>query len=50
LDLDLSVKKAMSQLLGGRDRRDFRVPGGKETDAGRRGEFPMLWRENQAAM
>ena len=23
----------MGQLLGGRNRRDFRIPGGKETDA-----------------
>jgi hypothetical protein len=39
LVLDLSVKKAMNQLLGGRERRYFR-----ETQ-GRNMEFAMLWRE-----
>ena len=29
LVLDLSVKKAVGQLLGGRYRQDFQVPGGK---------------------
>jgi hypothetical protein len=32
LVLDLSVKKAKGQLLGGRDRWDFCVPGGKQRD------------------
>jgi hypothetical protein len=28
-------KETMGQLLGGRNRRDFRVPGGKQTDTRR---------------
>jgi hypothetical protein len=32
LVLDLSVKKAMGQLLGRRDRQDFLVLGGKQRD------------------
>jgi hypothetical protein len=30
--LDLSVKTAMGQFLGGRDRWDFQVPGGSQGD------------------
>jgi hypothetical protein len=54
LVLDLSVKKAMGQLLGGRyrqDFRDFQVPGGERETQGRRREFTMPWRDdNQATM
>jgi hypothetical protein len=32
LVLDLSVKKAMGQFLGRRDRWDFWVPGGRQGD------------------
>ena len=45
--LNLSVKKAIGQLLGGRDKQDFLVPGGKQKDTGRRGEFTMLWRRTK---
>lgn len=37
-------KEAMDQLLGGRDRRDFRVFGGKLGNP-RRGEFALLLME-----
>jgi hypothetical protein len=40
--LDLSVKKAMGQLLGGRDRWDFQVPGGGKEKQGRRGEVSAM--------
>jgi hypothetical protein len=49
LILDLSVKKAMGQLLGGRDRRDFQVPGEKREPHGRERELTMLWREENLA-
>jgi hypothetical protein len=44
LVLDLSVKKAMGQLLGGRGRWDFQVPGGGKEMQGRRGGVSAkLW-------
>lgn len=36
MDLDLSVKKAMGQLLGGRYRWVFQFPGGKRETQGRK--------------
>ena len=48
--LDLSVKKAMGQLLGRRYKQAFKSLGEKE-DAREDKRFTMLWREkNPAAM
>jgi hypothetical protein len=42
--------KAIGQLLDGRYRRNFQVPGGRETQR-RRMEFILLWRKvNQATI
>jgi hypothetical protein len=50
LVLDLSVKKAGGQLLGGRYRRDFQVLGGSREIQGRDEEFSaMLWRKKKPA-
>jgi hypothetical protein len=49
LVLDLSVKKAMGQLLVGKDRKDFQVPGDREADAGQELEFVLLSREENWA-
>jgi hypothetical protein len=50
LVLDLKVKKAMGQLLGGRYRWDFWVPGGKGVLKGGEGRFfAMLRREKKPA-
>ena len=46
--LDLSIKKAGSQLLGRRYRWDFWVPG--EKDSGKERNFSaMLWNEKKAS-
>jgi hypothetical protein len=41
LVLDLSVKKAMGQLMGRKYRQDFQVPGGKRDARKERMEFAM---------
>lgn len=43
------VKKAMGQLLGGRNRRGFWVPGEKETAAREEGGLPFLEREETSS-
>jgi hypothetical protein len=48
LVLDLSVKKAMGQLLGRRDKQDFWVPGGDREMQGRT-KFAIFWREENQA-
>ena len=48
LVLDLSVKKAKGQLLGGRYRWDFQVPGGKGRCQEGEGDYfsALLWRNS----
>lgn len=48
--IDRSVKKAVGQLLGRKDRQDFQVLGGERVVGVRTG-FAKLWRkENQATV
>jgi hypothetical protein len=49
LVLDPSVKKAMSQLLGGRDMRDFWIPEGRKKDTRERTKLAMPWEEENWA-